>query len=67
MSNGFCRVPLAPKVNALQREVGRDEGLVARARVQNSAIIADGMNNSRPGGAPFRRTLGLAADSFDDL
>jgi hypothetical protein len=67
MPNGFCRVPLSPEVNTLQREVARNEGLVSRAGVQNSTVIADRMDNSWPGGGPFRGTLGLEADSFDDL
>jgi hypothetical protein len=67
VANGFCWVPLPPEVNSFEGEVGRDESLVADSGIQNSAVIADGVNYTWPGGGPFGWGLGLAADSFDDF
>ena len=41
MSDGIGGVPFATKVNALEREVGGDQQLVAAGNVEDCAIVAD--------------------------
>jgi hypothetical protein len=39
-------MPITPKMNALEAEIRRDEGLLANRHLQDGAIVADAGGNS---------------------
>src|ERR1700722_9624681 len=41
MANRLCGMPVAAKVNAFEREVGRDEQFASRRYPQHGAVVAD--------------------------
>src|SRR5581483_3094626 len=47
MSNRSCRVPFAPEMNSFQGEIGCNQRLVAAAKLEHSAVVADAGENPR--------------------
>ena len=45
VANGLRRMPVAPKVDAFQREVSSDERISSREQAQNGAVVSDSGEN----------------------
>lgn len=48
MANHFRRMPFAAKVDTLQAEIGRDQGIVAGRDSQDGAVVSDPFDEFGP-------------------
>ena len=70
MADRFRRMPVAPEVNAFQREVGRDQGFVSRRQAQHGAVISNSGEDrtvraeSTPTSGGFRHAANLGNQRF---
>src|SRR5580765_7276556 len=62
-------MPVPAKVNAFQREVGRNEGIASRKQAQHGAVVSDpGQDGAIPtASAPMRNRGRHAADLGDQF
>ena len=71
MPDRLRRMPVTPKMNSLQREVGRDQRVVSRGRPQHGAVIPDpGHNRPHVARAPppaCRRRLSPATRRISSI